>query len=181
MTGRAGTGGEPIGERERAGTLQITVNMSDARASRDPAAVLATFALGSCIGVALYDPAARVAGLLHFQLPAAPPDDPARAALRPLMYADTGMAHLLGEMARLGADRRRLRVHLAGGAQILDDASFFDIGRRNHAAVRKVLWREGLLIAGESVGGRDPRTLYLAVADGTLTLRSAGRTAALRP
>ena len=155
--------------------MQINVHISDARASREPADTLATFSLGSCIGVSLYDPAARVAGLLHFQLPSGAAD-PERAAQKPLMYGDTGMAHLLAEMARLGADKRRMRVHLAGGAQMLHSGAATDIGRRNHASIRKVLWQQGLFIAGEQVGGNAPRTLFLSVADGALTVKSAGQT-----
>jgi chemotaxis protein CheD len=146
------------------------VGISDAKASRDPREVLATYSLGSCIGVALYDPAAGVAGLLHYQLPASSAD-PARAAEKPLMFADTGMKWLLQRMAALGAEKRRMKVKLAGAAQMLNDLTVFDIGRRNHAAIRKILWQNEMFIESEHVGGRLPRSMFLNVGDGSLEIR----------
>jgi chemotaxis protein CheD len=158
--------------------MTIIVNVSDARAARDPADTLVTYSLGSCIGVSLHDPVARVGGMLHFQLPTSTLDA-ARAAANPTMFADTGLNHLLSLMDQAGANRRRLKVRLAGGAQIIDKAGVFDIGRRNHAAIRKALWQQGLLVDAEHVGGSSPRTLYLAVADGAVTIKMNGTTLAL--
>lgn len=154
--------------------MNIIVGVSDAKASADAADVLATYSLGSCIGVALFDPASRVAGLLHFQLPSSA-GDPQRALEKPLMYADTGMAWLLDAMRRLGADKRRMRVALAGGAKMLNDEGVFDIGRRNHTAIRKVLFQQGMLIGAEDVGGTAPRTLFLRVCDGTLQIKGGSQ------
>jgi chemotaxis protein CheD len=156
-------------------SVTITINVSDARSSGNPGDVLVTYSLGSCIGVCLYDPQAKVAGLLHYQLPTSTLDA-ARAKERPAMFADTGMALLLAQMEALGAQRRRMKVKLAGGAAMLNDASSFNIGKRNHAAIRKILWQLGMFIETEDVGGKSPRTVYLAVADGTLTIKSDGIT-----
>jgi chemotaxis protein CheD len=149
------------------------VNVSDAKTSRNPGATLLTHALGSCIGVMLYDDGARVAGMLHFQLPSAT-SHPDRAKENPAMFADTGMAEVLEQMHRLGASREQLRVKIAGGAEMLNDAKLFGIGRRNHAAIRKILWQRGLLMDGEDVGGSKPRTVRMRVADGTVTVKSEG-------
>jgi chemotaxis protein CheD len=149
----------------------IVVGVSDAKISSDPAAELVTHALGSCIGVALYDPAAQMAGLLHFQLPSAA-DDPQRAAEKPLMFADSGMQRLVGSMEEHGAARNRMVVKIAGGAEMLDEGKVFNIGRRNHTSIRKILWRYGMLIEAEDVGGSAPRTLYFKVADGKLRVKS---------
>jgi len=150
--------------------LDVVVGLSDAKASGRPDDVLVTHALGSCIGVALYDARAGVGGLLHFQLPSSG-FDPQRAMERPLMYADTGMDWLLKQMERLGAEQRRIRVRLVGGATMLNDRGLFDIGRRNHAAIRKLLWQRGMFIEAEQVGGKLPRTMELAVADGMLSIK----------
>jgi chemotaxis protein CheD len=155
--------------------MTITINVSDARASGDPADTLVTYSLGSCIGVCLYDPIARVAGLLHYQLPTSTMDK-AKADNNPFMFADTGMGALLPMMEALGAQKRRLKVKLAGGAAMLNDASSFNIGKRNHAAIRKILWQHGMFIESEDVGGGAPRTVYLRVADGSLTIKSGGVT-----
>ena len=157
---------------------QLTVSISDARVSADPSVVIATYSLGSCIGLTLYDPMTKVGGMLHFQLPTSTLDTD-RARQNPLMFADTGFAHLLKEVTTSGGEKRRLKVRMAGAAQMLNDAKLFDIGRRNHAAMRKILWQHGMFIDAEHVGGSVPRTMYLAVADGSVTLKMAGETIAL--
>lgn len=155
--------------------MTIIVNVSDARTTADKADVLATYSLGSCIGVAAYDPVSGVGGMLHYQLPTSTMDA-ARARQNPSMFADTGMAYLLEQMAASGAQKRRLKVKLAGAAQMLNDNNLFNIGRRNHAAIRKVLWQHGLFVDGEDVGGTTPRNLYLSMADGKITVKKAGET-----
>lgn len=157
--------------------MNIVVNVSDARSSGDPGDVIVTYSLGSCIGVCLYDPQVSVAGMLHYQLPTSTMDA-ARAAERPCMFADTGMAVLLRQMEALGAVKKRMKVKLAGGAAMLNDAGTFNIGKRNHAAIRKILWQHGMFIESEDVGGGQPRTLYLNVADGGLTIKTGGITKA---
>jgi len=153
--------------------VNVIVNVSDAKTSTDPGDVISTYSLGSCIGVTLYDPVTHVGGMLHFQLPTSTLD-PARAKQRPLMFADTGMECLIRELEGKGAQKRRLKVKLAGAAQILDDHNLFNIGRRNHAAIRKILWQQGMFVDGEDVGGSSPRNLYLTIADGTVTVKTQG-------
>lgn len=173
---------QPQDDAAAAGGTTILIDVSDARTSTDPAHVLATKALGSCIGVCLYDPQARVAGLLHYELPSAS-IDPAMARAKPFMFADTGMTLLLAEMESLGAQKKRIKVKLAGGAETGTCAAGADspaataaampqIGKRNHAAIRKILWQQGMFIQAEEVGGTDTRTVFLRVADGELTIKS---------
>jgi chemotaxis protein CheD len=151
-------------------SVNVVVAISDAKVSSRAEDVLMTYALGSCIGVALYDPAAKVAGMLHYQLPSASLD-PQRAGEKPLMYADTGMEWLLGKMVQRGADKRRMQARLAGGASMLNDRGLFDIGRRNHASIRKVLWQNKMLIHAEHVGGTEARNMQLDVADGRVLVK----------
>ncbi|MFI5379153.1 MAG: chemotaxis protein CheD [Tepidisphaerales bacterium] len=153
--------------------MNVIVSVSDAKTSTDPGDVISTYSLGSCIGVALYDPITNVGGMLHFQLPTSTLD-PARAKQHPLMFADTGMECLMHELEGKGAQKRRLKVKLAGAAQILDDHNLFNIGRRNHAAIRKVLWQHGMFVDGEDVGGSTPRNMYLNIADGVVTVKTQG-------
>jgi chemotaxis protein CheD len=155
--------------------VNLTVGVSDAKVSRRSDDVVTTHALGSCIGVSLFDPVARIGGMLHFQLPSSTADTE-RAKERPLMFADTGLAALLGEMERVGAQKRRIKVYLAGGAKMLNDQNLFDIGRRNHASVRKVLWEHRMFITAEQVGGNQPRTMTLTIVDGRVSLRSGNQT-----
>lgn len=153
----------------------IIVSVADAKISADPMATLATHSLGSCIGVCLYDAAIHLAGLLHYQLPESR-QHPERAVQVPLMFADTGLATLLDSMKSYGATPSRMTVKIAGGAEMLNDAKLFSIGRRNYTAIRKLLWQNGILITKEDVGGSAPRTLYFRVVDGSVTVKSKGNT-----
>ncbi len=155
--------------------MNVIVSVSDAKTSADPTDVIVTYSLGSCIGVTLHDPVSNVGGMLHFQLPTSTLD-PDRARQRPLMFADTGMECLIRELESKGAQKRRLKVKLAGAAQILDDHNLFNIGRRNHAAIRKILWQHGMFVDGEDIGGSSPRNMYLNVGDGAVTVKTQGTT-----
>lgn len=158
--------------------MNIVVNVSDAKHSSAPEDVIVTYSLGSCIGVTMYDPVKKVGGMLHFQLPTSTMDK-ARAAANPCMFADTGVVHLLEQIEAKGADRKRVKVKIAGAAQILADAASFNIGKRNHTAVRKALWQLGLFMDAEEIGGKSPRTLYLRIGDGDVTMKTGGDSVAL--
>lgn len=151
----------------------LIVGISDCKVSNDPEGVLMTYALGSCIAVGVNDPVARISGLLHFMLPEASIDMD-KAQQNPYMFADTGIPRLLNAVLQSGANRRRLVVRIAGGAQILDGHELFQIGRRNYLAARKILWKAGLLVAGEAVGGEVSRTVRMEVPTGKTWIREGG-------
>jgi chemotaxis protein CheD len=146
--------------------------MGDCRIG-EPGQVLATFALGSCIGLAVYDFAARAGGLLHFMLPESALD-PGRARENPYAFADTGVPLLLQGLYERGASRRRLSVCAAGGARMVEHGEVFAIGRKNYLALRRVLWKAGLTLHGEAVGGTASRTLKLDINSGRVWLHEAG-------
>jgi chemotaxis protein CheD len=79
----------------------------------------------------------------------------------------------------MGIAKNRLQVKLAGGAEILNDGKLFSIGRRNHTAIRKVLWQHGLMVSAEQVGGTEPRTVYLHLKDGTTLIKNNGQSQTL--
>lgn len=151
----------------------VIVGVADCQISADPESVLVTYALGSCIAVAIYDPAVRVAGMLHFMLPESG-IDPNKARERPSMFADTGVPLLFHRAYEQGADKKRIVVRVAGGAQVMDDHRVFDIGRRNYLSLRKILWKAGVLIHSEQVGGATSRTVRLEVSTGMMWLRQGG-------
>jgi len=136
--------------------------------------ILVTHALGSCIGVAIYDPVVRVGGILHFMLPDSSLDA-VKARDNPYMFADTGLPCLFRECYRLGAAKSRLKVKVAGGSQVLGGQEHFQIGRRNYAALRKILLKNNVLIDTEDVGGAKARTLFLEIATGAVWVRVMGR------
>jgi len=153
----------------------VIVGISDCRLSNRPDDALVTYALGSCVAVAIHDPVARVGGLLHIMLPESA-IGPEKARQSPFMFVDTGVPLLFRSAYELGAEKRRLTVWIAGGAQVMNDNGAFDIGRRNCLAVRKILWRAGVLIHGEETGGCASRTVRLEVGTGRFWLRGAGET-----
>ena len=152
---------------------QIVVGIGDCRVSSVASQVLATYALGSCIGLALYDSEAMVGGLLHFMLPDSQ-IDASRARDNPFMFADTGVALFVQLICGQGADKRRLIARAAGGASITDPQGFFDIGKRNYLALRKSLWKAGILLASEAVGGNRSRTVFLEIGSGRFWQQDAG-------
>ncbi|MFY9725524.1 MAG: chemotaxis protein CheD [Bryobacteraceae bacterium] len=153
----------------------LTVGVGDCKVSNGVESVLATYALGSCIAVAIHDPVAAVGGLLHFMLPESSLN-PDKAGQNPFMFADTGIPLLFHAAYGLGAEKRRLVVRAAGGAQVMDDNGLFNIGKRNHLALRKILWKAGVMIHGEEIGGTTSRTVRLEVATGLFWVRGPDMT-----
>ncbi len=153
--------------------MDIVVGVADLKVSNRLEHVLVTHALGSCIGVAIYDAQARVGGLLHYMLPDSSLD-PVRAQENPCMFADTGIPLLFRECYSLGARKHRLRVKVAGGGQLLGGQEHFQIGRRNYAALRRIFLRNNVLIDREDVGGCQARTLFLEIASGRVLVKTAG-------
>lgn len=154
--------------------LNITVGIGDMKVSDKPYVTLITHALGSCIGLAVYDPVARVGGLLHYQLPESRLDTN-KVRNNPLKFADTGIPTLFKACYKLGAKKGRMIVKVAGGAQLKDTRGVFNIGKRNYAALRKILWRNNVLIDAEDVGGTVTRTMWLKIATGELSLKVSGQ------
>jgi len=136
--------------------------------------VLVTYSLGSCVGLSLYDPVARIGGLIHCMLPLSK-INPAKAQTNPEMFTDTGVVALLRAVLAKGAQKNRLVAKVAGAGQLLDENGLFRIGERNHTVLRKVLWKNDILIAAEDVGGTLSRTVYLHVATGQTIVKSTGR------
>jgi chemotaxis protein CheD len=151
--------------------MNVVIGVADCHVTGDVSTVLVTYALGSCIGVSIYDPVARVGGLLHFMLPEAPPDA-AQAGKSPYMFADSGIPKMFREAYEKGAQKRRLRVRVAGGAQIMDEQGVFKIGQRNCLAMRKIFWKAGVIVHAEETGGNLARTMRLEIASGRIFLRS---------
>jgi chemotaxis protein CheD len=149
-----------IGEMAVSGTRGLTI---------------ATHAVGSCIAVCIFDPIAAVAGMLHFLLPEST-INPERAGRYPAVFADTGIPLLFQTAYEHGLVKQRAIVKLVGGAEMPQTSgAWFNTGRRNLLAARNLLWRNGVFVAAQDVGGTDARTVHMAVTDGRLQVFS-GRT-----
>ena len=150
----------------------LVVGISDCQWSKDCSSDLITYALGSCIAVAIFDPDTRVGGLLHYMLPESDLNR-TRAEQTPYMFADSGIPLLFRKAYEMGADKRRLIVRAVGGAQVMADQEMFNIGKRNHLALRKILWKAGVMVHAEAVGGNVCRTVRLEMKTGKLLVREA--------
>ncbi|MDX1950913.1 MAG: chemotaxis protein CheD [Verrucomicrobiota bacterium] len=153
---------------------RVVIGLAEFTATKRLDVVLATYSLGSCLGVAIYDPVARVGGLLHAMLPDSNLD-PVKAARQPGMFLDTGLEGLLAAAVKLGASPMRLQVYIAGGAQIMDNSGFFSIGKRNYSACQELLPKLGLTVKAEHVGGLVNRTMYLQMFSGEVFLKVSGQ------
>jgi chemotaxis protein CheD len=155
--------------------VTIAVGIAQCVVSDDPKAMLVSYGLGSCVGIAAWDPVARVAGLIHILLPEPMSHDRAPS---PTRFAATGIPHLVGELTAAGAVPSRLRVVAAGGAQMLAALAIGGaakgIGARNVEVVQATLEQVGLRLVAHDFGGSSGRTIGLSVATGTAWVRAAG-------
>lgn len=150
------------------------VGIGEAYLNAGDTSVVVTYSLGSCIGVSLYDPVSKAGGLAHFMLPLSR-DNKEKARQRPFLYCDSGMSEMLQGIFELGAEKKRIIVKIAGGAQVLDINDTFRIGKKNSAVIKKFLWKNGLLIDSEDTGGEIARTMYLDMNSGRTFLRKQGK------
>lgn len=151
--------------------MDLVVDIADFAVTDDSRTALVTHSLGSCIGVTIWDPQTRVGGMLHYMLPDSSLS-PAKAKANPAMFANTGVPAMFRSAYELGASKKRMIVKVAGGSQLLDDNGTFNIGKRNYVMLRKLFWKNGILIDGEDVGGSISRTLRLQVDTGRVTLKT---------
>jgi chemotaxis protein CheD len=153
--------------------MTVTVGVSEMGISSNAGETLITYALGSCVGLSLHDPVAGVGGLLHCMLPLSRIDED-KAVANPFIFVDTGVSAFLRALYARGAQRERLVAKVAGGSKIMDQHGFFNIGERNYAVLRKLLWKNNILISGEDVGGTSPRTMRLHMDSGKTILKITG-------
>ena len=152
-------------------TTEIRVKVADCAVARDDHTLI-TIGLGSCVAIILYDAAARVGGLAHTLLP---DESMARDRSNPAKFPASAVALLLAEMTRLGADARRVRAKLVGGASMFSSLlskGSINIGDRNVTAARQVLARNGVPIDAEDVGSDHGRSVHFHVIDGRVEVRS---------
>ena len=152
----------------------IRVGISDQNVAHAPD-ILVTFALGSCVGICLYDPRIKLGGLSHILLPDSTAQKPVTA---PFRFADSAIPLLLRKMEAMGANRRFIKAKIAGGAQMFASVgkpAISDVGQRNVLAVRQTLVKLGIPIIADDTGKNFGRTLYFNTEDGTMRIQSASK------
>lgn len=152
----------------------VSVGIADLQVVRTPD-ILVTYALGSCVGICLFDPSVNVAGLSHILLPSSmqmPGNN------TPMKFADTAIPMLVQKLSAMGAKPGMMKAKIAGGAQMfasVGNASIANIGARNVAAVKETLARLRIPILAEETGLNYGRTLYFNPVDFKMTIKSPKR------
>ena len=137
---------------------------------------LVAIGLGSCIGLALVDRTANVAGLAHVVLPESQGKEEPKAK-----FADLAVPDLIARVLAAGGVKRRLEAVLVGGARMFSVGASLDIGARNAEAVREALGKEGIRIRAEEVGGSRGRTARIIVGTEVTSQLAGGTRASLLP
>ena len=145
---------------------EILVGIGEYKIAHNPS-VLKTLSLGSCVGVALYDPVKRIGGLAHVMLPGRSKDK------KSPKHAEDAIEMMLDEMISFGANKKRITAKIAGGAQIFKfmTLEILKIGNRNIESVRKKLLEEGIRIVAEDVGGVRGRNMLFYTVDGRVLIK----------
>ena len=153
----------------------LTVGVADMALLCAETGSISTYALGSCIGITVFDPVAKVGGMLHFMLPQPleKTSSNERNGHHPdAMFATTGIPALFREAYKLGAQKERLIICAAGGAAFLKDEGRYQIGKRNKMIMRKLFWKNGITLNAEDTGGNVARTMLFDLASGEVLIRS---------
>jgi chemotaxis protein CheD len=153
----------------------IVIGISDMNIAKGDNSII-TYALGSCVGVAMYDSAHRIAGLAHILMPSS--KDVRDANINVMKYADTAVPELLRRMERAGASQFNIVAKLAGGAQMFSMGSAstqFNIGERNIAMARETLQRLRIKLIAQDVGANYGRTVELFAANGIYRIKAIAK------
>ena len=153
-------------------TMRYVVTVADFKAGKD-GDVLVTHALGSCLGLMAYDPEAKIGGLLHAMLPLSK-INPEKAQANPFMFVDTGLPEMLRHIFGLGCKKSRMIVKAAGCGQPLGNNEVFRIGDRNFTVLKKLLWKNNIMLKSKEVGGQASRTIHFDLSTGQVILSSKG-------
>ena len=174
---RPAAGAAPV--RNAAGILnlgapqKLTVGIADMKILQWNGELI-TYALGSCIGICLYDPNIKLAALIHIMLPI----NMEAGRKNTMKYADTGIRETLTQLVGRGARKDRLVAKIAGGAKMFEVAgnnNLGNIGARNIECVRLNLRKEGIRIISENVGGSVARTLSFFPENGVGKIKAYGQ------
>ena len=153
--------------------MMHVVNVGDMKIGRD-GDMLVTHALGSCLGLMVFDPALRIGGLLHAMLPLSKINQQ-KALANPFMFVDTGVPALFKALYELGGQKKRMIVKAAGCGNPLGTNEMFKIGQRNYTVLKKLLWKNNVLLGSEDVGGTGSRTVRFDLSTGQIIISGKGK------
>ncbi|MCR5388949.1 MAG: chemotaxis protein CheD [Lachnospiraceae bacterium] len=153
----------------------IKVGMADLKTGKDPD-VITTLGLGSCIGIALWDPSTKIGGLAHIMLP---DSTKIKNNSNIAKFADTGIQDLYNKMIAMGASKARLVAKIAGGAKMFEvnsgSSSIGNIGEKNALASKQKLKELGIPLKAEDTGLNYGRTVELDCSNGDYIIKAVGK------
>ena len=153
----------------------IKVGMADLKVCKAPDN-LTTIGLGSCIGIAIWDPTTKITGLAHIMLP---DSTTIRNNSNVAKFADTGIQKLVDDMIKMGANKSRMVAKIAGGAKMFEisggNASGINIGEKNAAASKAKLKQLGIPLKAEDCGLNFGRTVIFYPETGNYVIRAVGK------
>jgi chemotaxis protein CheD len=153
------------------GSSVVRVMMAEYRIMKTPARMM-TMALGSCLGIVLYDGRAGVGALAHVMHPSW---KKVKNNSNKGKFVDTAIEVMISEMSEAGGDPNRIAAKLFGGATMFDSRpncrGVIQIGALNIRAAREVLGSKGIPVVSESVGGSRGRTIMFDLSDGSVLVR----------
>ena len=152
--------------------MKYTVAVGDMKIGK-AGDLIVTHALGSCLGLVVYDPVEKVGGLLHAMLPLSR-INPEKAKGNPSMFVDTGLPALFKSLYEIGAQKSRLVVKAIGCGNPMGKNEMFKIGERNYTVLKKLLWKNNILLNSKDVGGTNSRTVQFDVSTGNVSISSNG-------
>ena len=156
-------------------TNSITVGISDLKTARK-GDILVTYALGSCVGICIFDSVRKIAGLSHIMLPSSVGFNVKDNQIA--KFCDLAIPKLIKEMEAMGAKRVCMKAKIAGGAQMftsVNNSNLANIGQRNVIAVKATLQELRIPIIAEDVGSNYGRTLYFDSTNGSMRITSVNK------
>lgn len=152
----------------------IKVGMADMNICTEPDGIT-TLGLGSCVGIVLYDPYVKIAGLVHVMLP---DSTKIKNNSNKAKFVDTGIDSLIEAMVSKGARRNSLSAKIAGGAQMFAFSSNGDmlrVGERNVEATKLKLKELNIKILAEDTGLNYGRTIEFYPKNSELHVKTVGK------
>ncbi len=152
--------------------MEYVVSVGDMKLGKEGDLII-THALGSCLGLMVYDPVAKIGGLLHAMLPISR-INMEKARENPYMFVDTGVPLLFKLLYEMGCQKKRMIIKAAGCGNPMGNNEMFKIGNRNYTVLKKLLSKNSLLIESENIGGTISRSVNFNILTGSIIIRSAG-------
>ncbi|MCL1788750.1 MAG: chemotaxis protein CheD [Oscillospiraceae bacterium] len=155
--------------------MNLSVGISDWKIGKPPDVVV-TYALGSCVGICLYDKKMKMAGLSHIMLPDSKNSGETNNINR-MKFADTAVPDMFNKMIAMGATKTSVTAKIAGGATMFTNGAScrFNIGERNVAAVKAALQALRIPIIAQDTGADYGRTVFMYPEDGVVKVKSASK------